>query len=165
MKLARGGEVVLESEQPRTFDRRGTAYRITALKNVARTAEAVTLEYETTLKDAAALFELRPRADAVAVTEWVMAQDGELTPAVAFRLEASGLWYGGGFQGWRDPQVFPLNQARISGKWFLAEGNTQGTPAWYTTQRRGGVDQNAAGFPVLVRERDVPRLHARRRPA
>ena len=135
LKLERAGEAVLESAQPRSFENRaGAASQVGKFKSVARTPEAVTLEFETTLKDASALFEIRPHPDSVSITEWVMAQGAELTSFLAFRLAPSGLWYGGGFQGWRDPQVFPLNEARISGKWFLADGNTQGTPAWYTTK-------------------------------
>ena len=134
LKLARGGETVLESVAPLPFEGAGAAQHVTKLKKVTPAGAAITLEYETSLQGAAALFELRPRAEAVSITAWLMAQDAALTPGIAFRLAPSGLWYGGGFQGWRDPQVFPLNNAHIRGKWFLAEGNTQGTPAWYTSK-------------------------------
>src|SRR5437773_2637782 len=55
-------------------------------------------------------------------------------PSTAIKLEPSGQWFGGGFQGWRDPLVLPLNDARIAKKWFLADENTQGTPFWYSTK-------------------------------
>jgi alpha-glucosidase (family GH31 glycosyl hydrolase) len=46
-------------------------------------------------------------------------------------MAPSGPWYGGGFQGFRDPQIFPLNKAHMVRNGFLSQGNTQGTPAWY----------------------------------
>jgi myogenesis-regulating glycosidase len=143
LRLFRAGHLVLESAQPGDpasnldFQRNETAHHITSLKSAVRSGSKIALEYATTYTESSAYVEIEPRAEAIRVSVWLLHADGDLAPNFRLRLAPSGLWYGGGFQGWRDPQVFPLNKARIVKEAFLAQGNTQGTPAWYTTKGVG----------------------------
>ena len=92
------------------------------------------LHYRTTFGDSEARVELRPEAGRLRVATWLLHAEGTLEPTLRYRMAPSGLWYGGGFQGFRDPQTFPLNRAHIVKNAFLGQGNTQGTPAWYATK-------------------------------
>jgi alpha-glucosidase (family GH31 glycosyl hydrolase) len=117
------------------FEHDGKQHQVTKLLSQRRTDAGVSFEYETTYAEAVARVDLRPAPGALRVTAWLLSSDGDLVPSLRYRLQPSGLWYGGGFQGFRDPQVFPLNKAHLEkNAAFLANGNTQGTPAWYTTK-------------------------------
>ena len=78
---------------------------------------------------------MRLTDDLIQITARLLHNDGNLSPTLRHRLEPSGLWFGGGFQGMSDAQTFPLNQARIDKTGFLTNGATQGTSIWYTTKR------------------------------
>ena len=140
LEVRRGGELVLQSAGPDDaatnlgFVRAGAPHRVTKLVSFARDGGRLTLDYETTLAGATARVELRPEPGAVRVTTSLLNNDADLAPTLRFRLAPSGFWYGGGFQGWRDPQVIPLNEARVEKTAFFAQGATQGTPVWYTTK-------------------------------
>ncbi len=140
VRITRGGEIVVESAQPAdpltnlSFDHDGSSQHVTKLLSHSRTAAGVTLEYQTSFEDAVARVELSPGPDTLRVTVWLLSTDGDLVPSLRYRLAPSGLWYGGGFQGLRDPQVFPLNTAHLSKNAFLASSLTQGTPVWYATK-------------------------------
>lgn len=95
------------------------------------------INFEGARKGSNGRLELTAEADRIRVRMWLLDQSGAATPRLQVKLEPSGRWYGGGFQGWRAPQTFPLNEAKIATKWFLADGNTQGTPAWYATRGAG----------------------------
>lgn len=141
LRILRNGETILESAQPGDaqsnlgFTKNGPQ-RVTTLVSHQPIPGGLALEYNTTY-GATARVELRPSTGVLGVTTWVLDMDGYLAPSMRYRLDPSGLWYGGGFQGFRDPQIFPLNQARIQKNGFLAEGTTQGTPAWYATKGVG----------------------------
>jgi alpha-glucosidase (family GH31 glycosyl hydrolase) len=140
LTIGRNGETVFESARngdalPNLgFTVQGVAYRPARLESYREDAGTIALTYQTTLKDATARVELRPDEDRIRIRTYLLRIEGDLAPSVRYRLAPSGLWYGGGFQGFRDPQTFPLNQARIGPKAFLAAGNTQGTPVWYSTK-------------------------------
>ncbi len=136
LRVTRDGQVVFETSQPGnlSFEKNGRRHTVGKMASFTRRGDAIELEYATTFQGATARVELRPEDDRIRVATWLLHSDGDLVPSLRFRLAPSGLWYGGGFQGWRDPQTFPLNQAHISKSGFLASGNTQGTPAWYATK-------------------------------
>jgi len=142
LRITRNGETILESAQAGDpalnlgFEKHGPQ-RVTKLVSQKPIAGGVALEYQTTYGDATARVELQASPGNLRVTEWLLHYEGDLVPSARFRMAPSGLWYGGGFQGGRDPQVFPLNKARIRKEGFLAEADTQGTPAWYTTKGVG----------------------------
>jgi len=137
LAASRAGQLVFETapaDVNLAFTLNGAAQHVTRLLSVQQSEAGLALEYDTTVKDARARIELSPEDDHVRVQTWLLAYSGDLQPALAFRLEPSGLWYGGGFQGDRSPQVFPLNRAHIAPRRFLAEGASQGTPVWYATK-------------------------------
>ncbi|PYV40784.1 MAG: hypothetical protein DMG06_19180 [Acidobacteria bacterium] len=137
LTVRREDKVILDSAQPGDAAANlGSLQQVTRLASFQRTRDGVVLNYETSLEGTSARAELVPATDSVRVTTWLLNNEANLVPNLRFRLKPSGFWYGGGFQGWRDPQTFPLNQAHIVKNQFLAEGNTQGTPCWYAT---GGV--------------------------
>ena len=123
--ISRNGETVFEAA-PLSL--------VTKLNSSRQAAGTLILEYGTSVNDAVARIEIRPESDRIHIETWLLGGGGNLTPKLSFRLDPAGLWYGGGFQGDRSPQVFPLNQAHIEPRRFLADGNTQGTPFWYTTK-------------------------------
>jgi alpha-glucosidase (family GH31 glycosyl hydrolase) len=131
--VRRAGEAILESQPIRI----GGSHTLAKLRRMNQALSGVELEYDCTLNGADALITVQPRADRLRITTAVVHQPGELVPRFAYKLEPSGFWYGGGFQGWRAPQILPLNQASIAPRWFLADGNSQGTPAWYGTKGVG----------------------------
>ncbi len=141
LKVIRGGETILESAQAGDamsnlgFTKGGTQ-RVTKLVSQKQVPGGVALEYDTT-HGATARVELRPSAGVLRITTWLLHSDGDLAPSLRYRLNSSGLWYGGGFQGYRDAQIFPLNKAHIRKDGFLSNGNTQGTPAWFATKGVG----------------------------
>lgn len=136
LQVRRQGQVVFETAQPGNlaFEKNGRRETVGKMTSFERRGDVVALEYATSFQGATARVELRPGDDVLRVATWLLHSEGDLVPSLRFRLSPSGLWYGGGFQGWRDPQTFPLNEARISKNGFLANGNTQGTPAWYSTK-------------------------------
>ena len=140
LSVRRGGELVLQSatdEDAATnlgFERGGVKHRVTKLTAFRREGGALALDYETSLQGATARVELRPGPASVRVTASLLHNDADLAPSLRYRLAPSGYWYGGGFQGWREPQIIPLNEARIEKSAFFAQGATQGTPVWYSTK-------------------------------
>jgi alpha-glucosidase (family GH31 glycosyl hydrolase) len=141
----RGGRVVLQAPRLRTtlkmFAHRVEGDRLIVDYAVPRKGAGVTLGEGQPEQAGLARVEIAPRAKSIGFTLWRLDADNRPAPGFQIRLAPSGQWYGGGFQGWREPQIFPLNAARIKPRWFLAEGNSQGTPAWYAT----------AGVAVWVR--------------
>ncbi|HET8549720.1 MAG TPA: hypothetical protein VFL57_17045, partial [Bryobacteraceae bacterium] len=133
IRIERRGEIVLQSADMCFDTGAATTGRATKLVWEQPDGLSITFLYDTTYEGANVMMRLEPAVDRIRVRAWVLHSGGRLTPLVRYKLAPSGYWYGGGFQGWRAPQTFPLNNARISRKWFLAEGNTQGTPAWYAT--------------------------------
>ncbi len=141
LAVRRGDEPVLDgwaaSGPGGAFEKGGTRQTIGALSRVVREGDLVVLDYATSVKDSLARVELRPLADAVRVTIRLLVSEADMVPGFAWRLEPSGEWYGGGFQGFRDPQVWPLNEASIVRPTFLVSGLSQATPFWYTTKGVG----------------------------
>lgn len=143
ISIQRGDDLVFETGRQGDaatsleFTRDDKPQHVTRLRRIDEAGNTFTLSYDTTHKDVVARVEIRREPDRLHVKSWIL--DGSATPLpnVAVRLEPSGEWFGGGFQGFREPLVLPLNAARIKKKWFLAEGNTQGTPFWYSTKGIG----------------------------
>ena len=129
LQLERAGEVVLTTP---TNDVPGQI-ALTTLTNYLRTATKLTLSYLTASKSHWAVVEIEPCADAIRITTSALGGAG-IAPGFRYNLAAAGLWYGGGFQGWRDSQTFPLNDARITNKLFYEQGLSQGTPLWFSTK-------------------------------
>ena len=75
-----------------------------------------------------------------------------MVPGFAWKLDPSGAWYGGGLQGFRDPQVWPLNEASLVKPGFLASGVSQATPFWYTTKGVGLWVRTRLDFRFSVNE-------------
>ena len=140
LSVRRGGRIVLEgwaaSGPGGTFSKGGTTQTIGALEKLSREGDVVVLDYATSVKDSLARVELRPMADALRVNVRLLVSEADMVPGFAWKLDPSGYWYGGGFQGFRDPQVWPLNDASLVRPTFLVSGLSQATPFWYTT---GGV--------------------------
>ena len=129
LQLERAGEIVLTTP---TNDVSGQT-ALTNLKTFSRTATKLSLDFETANKSHSALIEIEPCVDAIRITTSGFGGSA-MRPSFRYHLSEAGLWYGGGFQGFRDPQIFPLNTARIASKLFYEEGFSQGTPAWFTTK-------------------------------
>ena len=129
LQLERAGEILLTTP---TNDLPG-AITLTTLKTFSRTPNKLTLDFSTANKSFSAQIEIEPCADAVRITTSGFGGSG-MRPSFRYNLDAAGLWYGGGFQGFRDPQIFPLNNAHIQTKLFYEEGFSQGTPAWFSTK-------------------------------
>ncbi len=141
LTIQRNGDVVLQSAQPHdaqsnlSFRTNGAVYNLTKFKEKHMDGNTLVLLYGTDLdKDTVGRVELTPEANVVHVKTWALNYNGQLIPSLRYRIAPSGYWFGGGFQGWSDPQVFPLNDAHIVKNGFFAEGSTQGTPAWYNTK-------------------------------
>jgi len=159
LTIRRGGETVLEgwaAGGPNgTFEEAGATQTIGALQKVSREGEVVVLDYATSARDSLARLELRPAADAVRVSARLLVSEADMIPGFAWKLAASGLWYGGGFQGFRDPQIWPLNDASLVRPAFLVSGASQATPFWYTTKGVGVWIRTPLDFGYSVnRERD-----------
>jgi len=125
-RIERGGDIVFQTEPvPHSG----------SLASFAQYNGAVILNYKTDFGDPTLRVRVLPSADRVRFETWMLGMQGNLTPRIAFQLAPSGLWYGGGFQqGGRAPQTFPLNNAHLPRARFLADGDTQGTPFWYSTK-------------------------------
>ena len=144
--LYRGSEAVLLSAPPKGVTANGSLIfdRLPeppgTLQNVEKLADRIVLQYAHPRRKTHLLVELEPRPDRVRVTTIALNRDTTLHEAVStlrFQMAPSGYWYGGGFQGWRDKQVLPLNQARINTPGFIAFGKTQASPFWYSTKGVG----------------------------
>lgn len=139
LTLLRNRQIVLQSAQRHdsqsnlSFKLNGAVYNPTSLKSYSWANDALQLIYRTDLDGATARVELTLAPDSIKVRTWALKSGVDLIPSFRYRISPSGMWYGGGFQGWSSPQIFPLNDAHIDARWFLAEGNTQGTPVWYNT--------------------------------
>ena len=155
MKVTRGPVTILETGRPHLSFDDGKDHP-TALVSHQVEGNALKLIYNTTDSGAALLLELQPQADSVRVVTSLVGGDGGLTPTLAWELEPSGYWYGGGFQGGRQPQVIPLNKASIKPRWFLADGVSQGTPAWYATKGVGLWFRNPVDLLYSVNGPDTP---------
>lgn len=140
VKLQRQGELLLESASASDalpnlgFTASGAQQRLTKLRSFRQTNETILLEYDTTLSGTTARVEIKPEEERIRLRTWILNNDTSYAPSFRYRLNTAGAWYGGGFQGYRQAQVFPLNTASISSRLFLAQGASQGTPVWYSTQ-------------------------------
>lgn len=138
LTLRRGGETVLDgwaaSGEGGAFTQGGKPRRIGRLRTMSRQEAAVILDYEAGAKDSLVRLELRPDGPGLQVTVRFFELEADAGPGFAWRLEDSGQWYGGGFQGWRDPQIWPLNDTSMVRPSFLVSGHSQATPLWYTTK-------------------------------
>ena len=156
LTVLRAGEPVLDgwaaSGPGGAFDKGGTRQTIGALQKVGGEGDVVVLDYATSVKDSVARLELRPLADALRVTVRLLVSEADMVPGCAWRLEPSGDWYGGGFQGFRDPQVWPLNEASMVRPAFLVSGVSQATPFWYTTKGVGLWVRTKLDFRFSVNE-------------
>jgi alpha-glucosidase (family GH31 glycosyl hydrolase) len=92
----------------------------------------ITLEYETSAKDITARVQLSPENGRIRVREWILNGDTAYAPDLSFSLSA-GSWYGGAFQGYKEPHQYPLNTENLSRRLFFAQGASQGTPIWFST--------------------------------
>ena len=156
LTVVRGGETVLEgwaaSGPGGTFAKGATTQTIGALQKVGGEGDVVVLDYATSVKDSVARLELRPFADALRVTVRLLVSEADMAPGFAWKLDPSGFWYGGGFQGFRDPQVWPLNEASMVRPTFLVSGLSQATPFWYTTKGVGLWVRTPLDFRYSVNE-------------
>lgn len=138
LTIRRGDETVLSgwaaSGADGAFTKNGKAQRIQRLKSISRQDAAVVLDYDIGAKDSLVRLELRPAGPTLQITARFFELEPDVGPGFAWRLEDSGQWYGGGFQGWRDPQVWPLNDASMVRPTFLVSGHSQATPLWFTTK-------------------------------
>ncbi len=163
MTVRRGGEILLElpAASPTPPRPGGRAQRPPRLRSVKDNGGVVTLDYE------GARLELRPAADAVAVSAWFYSPGPATLASLHWRMEPAGLWYGGAFQGLGDEHVLPLNNASFRTDSFVATGSTQGTPVWYSTKGAGvwlktmqdfryAVNRNQAGEPDGLIVLEVP---------
>ncbi|HZR29958.1 MAG TPA: glycoside hydrolase family 31 protein [Terriglobales bacterium] len=138
--MTRGDETVFQTGGPQDaamnldFVKDGKPQHVSKLKNVEKNGDTYVLNYATTHKEVDARVELRAEENVLHVKSWILYSASSPLPSAAIRLDPSGQWFGGGFQGWREQLVLPINDARIAKKWFLADGNTQGTPFWYSTK-------------------------------
>lgn len=137
LTIRRGGETVLDgwaaSGENGVFTKAGKPQRIGRLKTLSRQDAAVVLDYDIGAKDSLVRVEIRPDVQGLHVTVRFFEMEADVGPGFAWRLKESGQWHGGGFQGWRDPQVWPLNDASMVRPTFLVSGQSQATPLWYTT--------------------------------
>jgi alpha-glucosidase (family GH31 glycosyl hydrolase) len=140
IEIRRGGELVLQSASATDpfpnlgFLSGGKQQHLTSLRSFRQSEDTVLLDYDTTLKGTSARIEMNLRKDRVCFRTWILSNDSTFAPSFRYRLSSSGYWYGGAFQGYRDPQAFPLNKAAIAPRLFFAQGASQGTPIWYSTK-------------------------------
>ena len=95
------------------------------------------VDFATSVKDLLARVELRAAGGRGACHRPAAGERGGRRPRLRLEARAPGLWYGGGFQGFRDPQVWPLNDASMVRSTFLTSGLSQATPLWYATKGVG----------------------------
>ena len=158
ISVSRGEELIFETGRPGDaatsleFSRDEKPQHVTKLTRVEKNGNTYILSYDTTHKDVVARVELQAEENVLHVKSWILDGSASPTPNAAVRLAPSGDWFGGGFQGWRDPLVLPVNDAHIRKKWFLADGNTQGTPFWYSTKGVGVWIRTPFDFKYSVNE-------------
>ncbi len=154
LTVRRGGETVLTgwaaSGEGGVFTKAGKPQRIGQLKAMTRQGAAVVLDYDIGMKDSLVRLELRPDGQILHVTARFFEAEADAGPGFAWRLEESGQWFGGGFQGFRDPQIWPLNEASIVRSSFLVSGLSQATPLWFTTKGVGLRVRTPADFAYSV---------------
>jgi|CZLA01.1.fsa_nt_gi alpha-glucosidase (family GH31 glycosyl hydrolase) len=137
--LRRGNEVLLESATKEDafpnlgFSAAGAQQRLTKLRSFQKSKGVVWLEYETSLAGVTARVEIHAEERRLRVRTWLLNADTSYSPTFRYKL-STGAWYGGGFQGYRERQSFPLNRANITSRLFFAQGASQGTPLWYSTR-------------------------------
>lgn len=140
VKVHRQDELLLESASAEDglpnlgFSAGGTQQHVTKLRSFRQANDTILLEYDTTLNGTTARVEISPEEDCIRLRTWILNNDTAFAPSFRYRMNTPGSWYGGAFQGYRQEQVFPLNKASISARLFLAQGASQGTPVWYSTQ-------------------------------
>jgi alpha-glucosidase (family GH31 glycosyl hydrolase) len=138
LSVKRGGNTVFqtatrEDSAPNlSFVAGGDRQRLTKLSSFKNEDGLLTLQYETTAKDVIARVEIRPEAERIRLRTWLLNGDASIAPSLNFSL-SPGAWYGGGFQGYQEPHYYPLNQAKLAARLFYAQGASQGTPIWYST--------------------------------
>jgi len=137
--LRRGNDVLLESATKEDlfpnlgFSAAGAQQHLTKLRSFQKSKGVVWLEYETSLVGVTARVEIHAEEDRLRFRTWLLNGDTSYSPTLRYKL-STGAWYGGGFQGYRDRQSFPLNRANITSRLFFAQGASQGTPIWYSTR-------------------------------
>ena len=105
---------------------------VRVLQTVSRSGDTIVLNYATDISDSLARIEVCPRASGLRVVVRLLHDQMDMAPGFSGDLASAGFWFGGGFQGFRDPQVWPLNNASIVRSSFLATSVSQATPIWYT---------------------------------
>jgi alpha-glucosidase (family GH31 glycosyl hydrolase) len=139
VEISRAGETIFQSttqsdaEPNLGFVVNGEPQHLTKLRSCQESKGTYSLEYDTTTGGVTARVEIRPAEDRIRFHVWLLASDVTYSPTLRYRL-SPGAWYGGGFQGYRDVQSLPLNQATIASRMFLAQGASQGTPLWYSSR-------------------------------
>ena len=137
--IRRGDETILDSASASdpfpnlSFVGSNARQHLTKLQSFSESNGTVVLNYETTENGVTARVEIEPEENRVRLKAWVLGEAAH-APSLSYRLNSSGSWYGGGFQGFREDQTFPLNRANISARLFFAQGVSQGTPVWYSTK-------------------------------
>jgi myogenesis-regulating glycosidase len=138
--LRRGTEIVLQSAGPADsypnlgFVAHGAQQHLTKLSSFHQSGSMATLEYDTTVSGVTARVEIQAEEDQLHFRTWLLCSDNTYAPSLRYHLDSYGLWYGGGFQGYREPHAYPLNNAKITPRMFFAQGASQGTPIWYSTK-------------------------------
>src|SRR5262249_19863931 len=104
--VTRGDETVFQTGGPQDaamhldFTKDGKPQHVTGLKSVEKNGDTYVLNYATTHKEVDARAEVHAEADALHVKSWILYSASSPVPAAAIKLEPSGQWFGGGFQGW-----------------------------------------------------------------
>ena len=114
------------------FTADGKRQHLTKFTSLHNDNGLLTLEYETSAKDITARVQLRPEDGRIRVRTWLLSGDTAYAPELSFSL-SSGTWYGGAFQGYKEPHQYPLDKANLSRRLFFAQGASQGTPIWFST--------------------------------
>ena len=136
--LRRGNDVLLESATKEDafpnlgFSAAGAQQHLTKLRSFQKSKEVVWLEYGTSLAGVTARVEIHIEENRLRFRTWLLNSDASYSPSFRYKL-STGAWYGGGFQGYRDRQSYPLNRANITSRLFFAQGASQGTPILYST--------------------------------
>ncbi len=147
MTIRRNGGVLLEfpavSPMPAGPGGRRSPSKMRSFSN---SGAVVTLEYN------GARTELRPQEDFIRVSTWFYREGPNTTPALKWRMEPAGVWWGGGFQGLSSPHVLPLNLAKFRTESFAATASTQGTPLWFSTSGVAVWLRTMADFRYAVNE-------------
>jgi len=147
-ETGRGGDAATSLE----FLRDEKPQHVTQLAHIEKNGNFYVLSYNTTHKDVVARVELHAEQNVLHVKSWVLEDSASPRPNLAVRLAPSGDWFGGGFQGFREPLVLPVNDAHIRTRWFLADGNTQGTPFWYSSKGVGIWIRTPFDFKYSINE-------------